>query len=201
MPMNWKEAIQHLPEYEPRPDLWDHVEANLRADATMDRALADLPVFEPQAEAWEQIAGRLEKPVVRPLWLTSFRWAVAAAIAVLVVGLWAVFEPASDEKVTITYATETVENELASNSELLKSSADQKVEIFINEQCEQQIVVCQKPEVKELKQQLSKLSSRKEAVEQELKLFGNDPVLVQAQIKIENERAEVTKQLVRILMI
>ncbi|GAB3913379.1 hypothetical protein GCM10028803_57450 [Larkinella knui] len=197
--MNWKKALQNLPEHEPRPDLWDRIDADLRADAAIDRALDDLPVLEPAAGSWEQIAGRLEKPVVRPLWVRSFRWAAAAVV--VLVGVWAVLQPASDEKVTISYKTEVVETDLTSMPEPLQSLADQKAETFIKEQCEQQTVVCQKPEVKELKQQLHELSSRQEAVEQELLVFGNDPALVQAQIKIENERAEVTKELVRILTI
>ncbi|KAA9346777.1 hypothetical protein [Larkinella humicola] len=197
--MNWTKALQQLPEHEPRPDLWDRIDADLRADATIDRALDDLPVFDPKADAWEQIAGQLEKPVVRALWKYSFRWAAAAAA--VVTGAWLVVRPASDEKVTISYQTEVVETELTVASEPLQSAADQKVERFIDEQCAQQTVVCQKPEVKELKQHLNELSSRKEAVEQELLVFGNDPALVQAQIKIENERAEVTKELVRILTI
>ncbi|RRA98872.1 hypothetical protein [Larkinella rosea] len=199
--MDFSKAIQQLPEHEPRPDLWDRVEADLRADAVIDRTLDELPVFEPQADAWEQIAGRLEKPLVRAWWSPVFTWTAAAAIATLIVGLWLILQPVSDEKVTIAYATETVESELGTMPESLVSSADQKVETFINEQCAQQTVVCQKPEVKELKQQLHELSSRKEAVEQELLVFGNDPALVQAQIKLENERAEVTKELVRILTI
>ena len=194
---NWTKALQQLPEHEPRPDLWDRIDADLQADATIDRALDDLPVFEPKADAWEHIAGQLEKPVVRPLWIRSFKWAAAATV----VGIWAVLQPASDEKVTIAYATETVETELTTTPEPKASAVDEKVETFINEQCAQQTVVCQEPEVKELKQHLNELSSRKEAVEQELLVFGNDPVLVQAQIKIENERAEVTKELVRILTI
>ncbi|WP_421828677.1 hypothetical protein [Larkinella sp.] len=199
--MNWKKALQQLPEHEPRPDLWDRIDADLRADETIDRALDDLPVFEPKADAWEHIAGKLEKPVVRPLWKPVLRWTAAAAVAAVVMGIWLVLQPASDEKVTIAYATETVETELTVASQPLQSAVDQKVERFINEQCAQQTLVCQKPEVKELKQHLNDLSSRKEAVEQELLVFGNDPALVQAQIKIENERAEVTKELVRILTI
>ncbi|RCR67324.1 hypothetical protein [Larkinella punicea] len=199
--MNWTKALQQLPEHEPRPDLWDRIDADLRADATIDRALDDLPVFDPKADVWEQIAGQLEKPVVRPLWKPVFRWTAAAAVAAVVMGIWLVLQPASDEKVTISYQTEVVETELTVASEPLQSATDQKVEMFINEQCAQQTVVCQKPEVKELKQHLNELSNRKEAVEQELLVFGNDPALVQAQIKIENERAEVTKELVRILTI
>lgn len=198
--MDFFKAIQNLPEHEPRPDLWDRIDADLRADATIDRALDDLPVFEPEASSWEQLAGRLEKPVVRPLQIRSF-WMAAASIAAVLVGIWVVLQPASDEKITIAYATETVETELVTTPEPGASAVDKKVETFINEQCAQQTVVCQKPEVKELKQQLNELSNRKEAVEQELLVFGNDPALVQAQIKIENERAEVTKELVRILTI
>jgi hypothetical protein len=198
--MDFFKAIQNLPEHEPRPDLWDRIDADLRADARIDRALDDLPVFEPKADSWAQIAGHLEKPVIRSLRLSSW-WVAAAASVALAVGLWFFLQPNSDEKVSIAYATEPVETELTITPEPLVSSADLKAETFINEQCAQQTVVCQKLEVKELKQQLRELSSRKEAVAQELLVFGNDPALVQAQIKIENEQAEVTKELVRILTI
>ncbi|MGA0559437.1 hypothetical protein ACO2Q8_22455 [Larkinella sp. VNQ87] len=198
--MDLSDAIRDLPEYEPRADLWDRIEGDLRADGAIDRVLGDLPVYEPRSDAWESVAERLEKPVVRPLWVRSLRWA-AAAVVLLVGGLWLVLKPASDEKVTIAYETEVVETELTVVPEAPVSSADRNVETFINEQCEQQVVICQKPEVKELKQQLDELNTRKATVEEELAVFGNDPALVQAQIKLENERAEVTKELVRLLMI
>lgn len=198
--MEFFKAIQNLPEHEPRPDLWDRIDAELRTDAAIDRALDDLPVFEPKADAWEQIAENLETTPARPLWKPVIGW-VAAASAVLVAGIWLIFQPVSNEKVTISYATETVETEWAGLPESGPSSADQNVETFLEEQCEQQTVVCQKPEVKELKKHLDELNTRKSTVEEKLAVFGNDPVLVQAQIKIENERAEVTKELVRILRI
>ncbi|GAB3329384.1 hypothetical protein GCM10027299_32660 [Larkinella ripae] len=200
--MDFTKAIHQLPEHEPRADLWDRIEADLRADDAIDRLLPDdLPVLEPKTDAWEQLAGRLEKPVVRPLWRSSVRWGAAAAVAVLVGGVWLVWQPVSNEKVTIAYATETVEAETLGAEKPGLSVADRKAEIFIEEQCGQQTVVCQKPEIKELKQQLDQLNNRKANLEEELAVFGNDPGLVQAQIKIENERAEVTKELVRILTI
>ncbi|WP_460634625.1 hypothetical protein [Larkinella harenae] len=199
--MDLSRALQNLPEHEPRADLWERIESDLRADAVIDQALEELPVFEPKADAWEQIAGQLEPPAVRPLWPHSIRWVAAAAVAGLLVGIGWLGQPVSDEKVTLAYATETVEASFLDTPEPLESSADQKAETFIQQQCEQQTVVCQKPEVKELKQHLDELNSRKASVEEKMSLFGNDPVLVQAQIKIENERAEVTKELVRILTI
>ncbi|RAK02439.1 hypothetical protein LX87_00559 [Larkinella arboricola] len=201
--MDLGKAIKKLPEHEPRADLWERIDADLRADAVIDQALDDLPVLEPKADAWEQIAGKLEAEAtsVQPLWARSLRWVAAAAVVLLMIGVWRVWQADSDEKVTIAYATETVEIEPESGPEPFAPAADQKAERFIREQCAQQTVVCQKPEVKELKYQLDELNTRKAGLAEQLALFGNDPVLVQAQIKIENERAEVTKELVRILTI
>ncbi|MFD1144809.1 hypothetical protein ACFQ4C_27010 [Larkinella insperata] len=201
--MDFGKAIKKLPEHEPRADLWERIEADLRADAAIDRALDDLPDFEPDADAWEQIVGQLEteNTTVRSLWARSFRWLAAAAVITLMFGIWWLGQSGSDEKITIAYATETVEAEPGSEPEPLTPAADQKAERFIQEQCAEQTVVCQKPEVKELKHQLDELNNRKAGLEEQLAVFGEDPVLVQAQIKIENERAEVTKELVRILTI
>ena len=202
--MDFSKAIKKLPEHEPRSDLWARIEADLRADAVIDRALDDLPVFEPKADVWKQIAGQLEEPettTIRPLRSRSLQWVAAAAVVTLMLGIWRMWQPDSDEKVTIAYATETIETEPERPEEPLEPSADQKAERFIKEQCKQQTVVCQNPEVKELKHQLDELNTRKAGLEEQLAVFGNDPVLVQAQIKIENERAEVTKELVRILTI
>jgi len=200
--MDLKKAIQHLPDYEPRADLWTRIETDLTADGLIDGTLEKLPQFEPAADAWDHIAVRLETPV-KPLGTRSFGWlvtvSVAAAIALLV-GTWLIFRQSSAEEVTIAYAVEPVQPLLTPPAPA-DPAAEQRAEEFINQQCERQVIACQKPEVNELKHQLAELNHRKSAVEQELNVFGNDPALVQAQIKIENQRAEVTKELVRLLLI
>lgn len=200
--MDLKKAIQHLPDYEPRPDLWIRIEADLTADGLIDGTLEKLPHFEPAADAWDRIAAQLETPV-KPLRTRSFGWlvttSVAAAVALLV-GVWLIFNQSAAEEVTIAYAVETAQP-LPTPPAPADTAVEQRAEEFINQQCEQQVVACQNPEVNELKQQLAELNHRKSAVEQELNVFGDDPALVQAQIKIENQRAEVTKELVRLLLI
>ena len=75
------------------------------------------------------------------------------------------------------------------------------MEAFINQACEQQAVACKRPEVQNLRQQLADLDQRKQQISRQLTVFSDDANLVRAQIRIENERADVTKELVRILRI
>ena len=51
----------------------------------------------------------------------------------------------------------------------------------------------------ELRSQLADLTEKQTRIEQQRLTFGDDPVLVQAQVKIENQRAELTKELITLL--
>jgi hypothetical protein len=60
-------------------------------------------------------------------------------------------------------------------------------------------LACQRPEVHELRNQLTDLVIEQKRLDQERLTFGDDPALVRAQVKIENQRAEVTKELITLL--
>lgn len=241
--MNWPDAINHLPEHEPRLDAWDRLDADLRmadlraeaaldiflqklpqhdpkvdlwsridaaltAEERLDQSLTRLPEHEPRATMWDGVAVQLEaEPVnetvvrpmpgsTRPVFGRRMAWAVAASVALLMGGYW-FYKPA--ETVTVAYSTEMAPANVP--EPVPDNTADEHLEAFINQACEQQVVACKKPEVQDLRQQLADLDSRKTQIDKQLTVFGDDPDLVKAQIRIENERADVTKELVRILRI
>ncbi len=49
------DSLPQLPEFDPRPDLWARIEADLNADEQLSRVVQDLPEFAPKADLWATI--------------------------------------------------------------------------------------------------------------------------------------------------
>lgn len=199
--------MNQLPGHDPRPDLWARIEADLTQEDRLDRLLSQLPEHDP-GDVWAQLETRMQEgesgaageTPVRQIGLSvAARWVGAAAVAGLLVGgLWWQKLPKPDEHITVAWSTETA---VTTWQHPDQTAADDHFMTFVEQHCRQEVAACSRPEVKELKGRLDDLNDRKVKIEEKLSVFGNDPALVQAQIKIENERAEVTKQLVRELRI
>ena len=210
------DLLNQLPEYDPHPDLWARIDADLTSDERLARVVSELPQHEPKAGVWERIEERnldfspvlLVKDqtdirvtyspftVVRPLWAE-----LAVAAVVVLVSVWLFLRTGGEESVRVEYAVETgrsavVDDVLAGDS---PSGADRRAEAFIRQQCAEQTVACQRPEVQELRNQLTDLTAEQGRIEQERQTFGDDPRLVRAQVQIENQRADVTKELITLL--
>lgn len=209
------DLLSQLPEYDPHPDLWARIEADLVSDEQLTRLTGDLPEYEPADGIWSAIDERLTQPIapstpsvdqptpVRPLWdqpKSRQLWTGVAAAAVLIlIGTWLMIRPEASENVRMEYAVEQAitlpDVDQSGNS----SASDERAEAFIARQCAEQQLACQRPEVHELRNQLTSLSAEQNRIEQERLTFGDDPTLVRAQVKIENQRAEVTKELITLL--
>ncbi|QKZ11584.1 hypothetical protein [Spirosoma sp. KUDC1026] len=197
------DLFSQLPENDPRPDLWNRIDKALNdqedaQEAPFQHALDNLPQYEPDAGMWTAIESQLAEPsalkrfpftVHRSAW----QWLSVAAV-VLLVGSWLLIRLASTEQVHMEYATETARPVPA-----LPAPVSSDEEAFIARQCAQQLPVCQRPEVHELRNQLASLAIEEERIQQEQQTFGDDPALIRAQIKVANQRAEVTRELITLL--
>ena len=201
----------NLPEYDPHPDLWNRIEADLDSDDRLAHAVSDLPLLEPKDDLWERIDADLastgqvrmhpvteqkrQSPftIIRPLWAGA-----AAAAMVVLVGAWLLWQPKNDAAERIEYAVET-DADWSDGAAMPETNADQRAEDFIARQCAEQTLACQRPEVHELRNQLQELTAEQQRLDQERQTFGDDPALVRAQVKVENQRAEVTKELITLL--
>ncbi|MBO0932833.1 hypothetical protein [Fibrella aquatilis] len=206
--------LKKLPQHSPEADVWSRIDIQLTAEETLDRGLANLPQHEPRTDMWDALSAKLTpepapETVVMPLpgrsqprhiMFSRGQWAAAASVVLcLLGGYWFYQNGHSAETITVAYSVETAPVTVSETA--TDRSADEHLEAFINQACEQQVVACKKPQVQDLRQQLADLDVRKIQIDKQLTVFGEDPDLVKAQIRIENERADVTKELVRILRI
>lgn len=192
-----KDLNEILPEFEPKANLWSKIEKTLDFDDLLEAKVKDLPEFEPLVEWNSLLEGiSVEKKSKFIKFPSSIRWGIAASIMLMLGFVW-FFNQKSDEGI-ISYS---VEKQVEPKTEIQASTAqaEDEAEKFINQQCEEVEVVCMKPEVKELRAELAELNLNQRDLETQIEQFGNDPALVQAQIKIENQKAQITKELINIL--
>lgn len=195
-----KATIGQLPQHEPDPQLWNKLEVSLDFDRQVKQLLPEMPVHAPKSSLWDVIETQLEpaketKHVqLKPFF--SYASAAAASIILLLVCIY-VLKINPGEKVKLTYSEETVVFE-PKNPET--SQNHNEALLFIQAQCGQLPEICLKPEFKELQSELAKLEEENRKIEQQIAVYGEDPVLIRNQIKIENLRAEFTKKLIQIII-
>lgn len=217
------DLLSRLPEYEPRADLWDRIEADLETDERLALTIGELPEFAPEADLWARIDNALSvaeqqapdapRVLAHPATesgqnrrighrLGQIRWpgvGVAAACLILL-GIWLFWYVATLPTERMEYAVEQPADWSPAETDSMNDSpADQRAEEFINRQCEEAALVCQRPEVRELRAQLGELTAEQKRLADERQRFGDDPVLVRAQVKLDNQRADVTKELITLL--
>lgn len=200
------DSLPQLPDYDPHPDLWARIEADLghnekSATESLRDVVKELPIYEPKADLWVAIESELDPIRVRPLCdKPRIRWiwaGIAAAAVVVLIGNWLFPRPKAIETIRIEYAVEQAGKPNVTSD--YQSPADKRAEEFIIRQCADQQLVCQRPDVHELRNQLTELTTAQQRISRERQVFGDDPMLIRAQVKIRNQRAEVMKELITIL--
>jgi hypothetical protein len=170
-------------------------------DARLRDRLSELdhsfPTALPDKDAvWAGLESRLPGNRKASPW--RYPLAVAAAVALLLVAFGWWFAPGSDEGVTITYRTEQVAGPEENGKELPGLPGSPGI-AFIDEQCRSQHPVCSSTAFLELKRELDQLTRQADQVNRRLETFGPDPALVKAEIRLENHRAYLIRELIQIL--
>jgi hypothetical protein len=170
-------------------------------DARLRSRLSELDYSYPTAlpgkdALWEDLESRL--PGNRKARRWQYPLAVAASVTLLLVafGWWFILR--ADEDVTITFRTEKVAGP-EKNGEELPGQPESRGIAFIEEQCRRQHPVCNSSEFLELKRELDQLSRQAEQVNRRLETFGPDPALVKAEIRLENHKSYLIRELIQIL--
>ncbi len=192
-----QEAISRLPEYDPDAGLWERIAAELDSRQALSGPLKALPEYEPALGSWEGISAQLAS--AEPPKAVLAGWLRMAASVCLVVVAWAAGRQFFRERETISvvYTREKAPEKVPYRE--APDQAGQAAYAFIWSRCQQQLAVCQSPQFRELKAQLDELDAQAEKLRRELDRYGENHDLIRAQIKIENLKSEVTKELIRLL--
>lgn len=198
-----QKAIQALPELEPDISLWNKLEQSLDFEDALQRSIPGLPELEPKADSWvfleEQLANETTPARQGRMVPLLHYWAsVAACLAMCIIG-WLFIKTPPADKLTLSYSQEMIEAEPAWTSIGGDETLEEAI-TFIQASCEQELAVCRSPQFKELKSQLDELSTEMEKIQQEKARYGLDPEIMKAQIKLENMQADITKELIQLIL-
>ena len=139
------EAIQKLPQYEPESLVWLAIDGELdvaEKENSLQTAIGELPAYQPADTLWDNIESELDTDIKKNgkvVWLK--RISVAAA-AILLVGNFVFNQNENQERVTISYSQETVENVLLKEDWDDDNDAFEMVLAF----CKTENIVCEMPE-------------------------------------------------------
>jgi hypothetical protein len=170
-------------------------------DAHLRSRLSELdhsyPAALPNKDAlWAGLESRL--PTNRKANPWRYPLAVAASVTLLLVAFLWWFTRGMEEDVTITYRIEKVTG-LEENGEELLSPPETQGIAFIEEQCRMQHPVCNSTAFVELKRELDQLTQQAEQVNRRMETFGPDPALIKAEIRLENHKSYLIRELIQIL--
>jgi hypothetical protein len=197
-----QKAIQELPEIEPDEHLWKGIEVQLNFEDVLPKAIASLPLLEPDEESWANLerhlpAKKLVKRQARIIHLFSYISAAACIVLMIAAGIF--FLRTSPAKPTLSYSQEMYVEE-PQDSSFEQAGAIQEALGFIQTSCESQLLVCHTPQFQQLKGQLDELNKEMQLLKQQQTLYGQEPEFIKAQIKLENLQAQITKELIRLIV-
>ncbi len=191
------EAIQKLPQHEPDVLNWLTIDAELEVfenEDDLQNAVNELPAYSPADSLWDNIENELEtdrKKSGRVVWLKRISSA-AAVIIFVVAGNFMFNQKAQQERITISYSQEFVEDDL------LKQDWDEDNDAFemVMAFCETENIVCTLPEFVILKTELEDLNIAREEVKTALDHYGIDAELIAQLTRIEHDRSYVLKKMI-----
>jgi hypothetical protein len=195
-----KRAISELPSYEPASKLWNKIESDLSFDDRISDDILLLPEYDVPSDLWDNIEEVLDKDRYKIkrrkiLTLAKYTAGIAASITFIILGLEVIFadKPKPSE---ISYTEEVVYDEAKFTSAGADKVEDEALQ-FIKQNCETNNEICESPEFMELRSQLSELEEAISELDVAVKKYGKDPDLIRTQVKLENLKSQVTKELIQ----
>jgi hypothetical protein len=198
--MYLRKAISSLPSYEPANELWSKIEKDLDFDAGISKGILTLPEYDAQSGLWDNIEKSLDRERYKIrrrgiLTLAKYTAGIAASITFIILGLEVMLneKPKTSE---ISYTEEVVYDEHRFTPAGADKIEDDAIQ-FIKKNCEVNNEICESPEFVELKTQLDELEVAISQLDVAVKKYGKDPDLIRTQIKLENLKSQVTKELIQ----
>ncbi len=169
----------NLAEYEPSDNVWQQIEAKLNEES-YQRALRELPEYEPNDDIYIVISRKLNKSKIG-----YTKW-IAAASIVLVFGLYF-----SLKNKGITYTKQVLNPDLV----LTEKDNSQYGYQEIKKICNENKIICKKPEFKVLETELEDLNTASLELKEAIGKYNTEPELIAQLAMIENQKADIISKM------
>ena len=144
-----------------------------------------------QEDLWNEIQRKQQKKSPR-VWIS-----VAASISLLIVAAVFLYQR-TPQVAELSYAFEQTTPVEVMEEDL--SWMEAEALDFIESNCLEALVVCDKPEFKALKADLESLQSDIDQIDEMIEKYGEDPVIIKSRVQIEDLKNEITNKLVQMVL-
>jgi hypothetical protein len=188
----FKKAIEDLPVFKVESqNLWENIERQLPLDSKKEKeTLPNLPEFHAPDDLWLKIETELDKVKTKERRrILPMLVKLSAAAALLLLAGYFSFNWISNYQLRKNFF------ETSKADEYKEQGIDP---IYNPALCKNNPQVCHTVQFKELDKQLNEIKSEIENMKPMIK--GNDPQLLKYYYRLENEKAEIEKRMVKIIM-
>lgn len=201
------EAIENLPKYTPKDQIWDGIELALdkeQAETDFQETIAELPNYSPPDFVWNQIESTLDEEELmmdagleQETKVVRFNnWkkyaSIAAAIALIISVAIPFLTDTKASDVSISYSEEVIQDELMNDD----WDADEDAFQMVMAQCKEMLLACEQAEFKILKEELEELNMAREQLKEAMGGYNTDTNLLAQLTQIELERSDVLKKMI-----
>jgi len=195
------EAINNLPQHEPKPKLWDIIDMELtkeKQEVGLKNSIRQLPNYDPPAQLWDEIEAGLDQDTKQEASVFSLRrWASVAAVFVAVsIGAWLLYSTNTTSGGAIVSVSYSEEN-IASSFFNTDWDNDEDAFAMVAEFCKTEQMICKQPDFKILTAELDELNAARIELKDAMDNYGKDPELIAQLTSIEHERSDLLKQIIK----
>ncbi len=194
-------AIASLPEYQPPSTVWEEIDMELERDLSKEKLLSELkelPSYDPPQKIWKNIARKLSarknpggvKVVLLGRWKRM--GSIAAAVVVLLTVTWWLQKKKQTSEIRLSYSVETVDDELLKRDWNDDEDGFKQIEAI----CRNHKFISDRPDFKQLREELEELAGAKKALEQAIGKYGTGVELINQIKSIELERTDILEKMV-----
>lgn len=196
-----QQFIEKLPQTKAPAKIWDNIEAELENDnyennrQHFKRAIHHLPNTKTPDIVWENIHQQLNHTSLLRLTIGNYL-KIAASIALLMAFAFLmqhILHTNSNNEL-LSFSEEIMEDNL---SETVLLNIDSEFNKVLEKQCAIQPDVCENPQFTELNKELEDLTKSLVQLKTQSENADNDPETYKYILRIEKEKAEITKKLIQ----
>ncbi len=200
-------ALKKLPEYGPEEGVWHAIDRDLfrlEQRQKLQTGLAELPAHTPPDTLWDRIAqdlpaGKEKKPVWRVLRRDLARVAATAVFLLCGYLVWDFYIQSPQEQVTFALVAEPIGEWQASFQSGDPIAADENLIEEAVTMFKQSVGARLGDQYNIILSEWEELNDAKQALEEALELYGQDPDLVRELKDIELARSEVVRKMARFI--